>query len=146
MSVLICATVTNNNVPVNGLADDPEITIRRADTQAIVAGPSGMTDQTSGGNYTFLFTPSVADLAYVFEIDADPLASGQVTANERYFGGCFDDKVDEIWRDRGLDPVNNKTITENTPDTDYTELESGDGATITKSVVKAGAVTTIDRS
>ncbi len=146
MSIEICATITNNNVPVNGLADDPEITIRRTDTQAIVAGPAAMTDQTSGGNYTFLFTPTVPDLGYVYEIDADPGDTGQVTAAERYFGGCFDDQVDELWRDRGLDPVVNKTITENTPKTDYTEVEAGDGAPITKSVTKSGGVTTIDRS
>ena len=146
MSIEICVRVTDNSVPANGLADDPEITIVRTDTQAVVAGPAAMTDQGIGGLYSFNYTPTVPDLKYAFNIDADPNVTGQVTAFERFYGGCFDDQLDEVWRDRGLDPVVNKTITENVVGEDYTELEAGDGATITKSVVKAGGVTTINRA
>lgn len=146
MSIRVQVQVTNNSVPVNGLTDDPEITIRRVDSGAIVAGPSAMTDLGGGGGYTFSFTPSVADLAYFFDIDADPNVTGQVTSFERFYGGNFDDRVDELWRDRGLDPATNKTITENTVDTDYTEDEAGQGAQITKAVTKVAAVTTINRS
>lgn len=50
-------------------------------------------------------------------------------------------KLDEIWKDLGLDPAAPKTITENTPGTDYTESVAG----IVKDVTKSGATTTIDR-
>jgi hypothetical protein len=146
MSIEICVRVTNNSAPVNGLADDPEITIVRTDTQAIVAGLAAMVDQGLGGIYTFTYTPTTPDLKYAFNIDADPNVTGQVTAFERFYGGCFDDQLDEVWRDRGLDPAINKTITENTVGEDYTEAELGDGAPITKSVVKAAGVTTINRT
>ena len=93
-----------------------------------------------------MFTPSIAGLDYAADIDADPLATGQVPAGNRYYAAAFDDQQDELWRDFGLDPANNKTVTENTPKTDYTELEAGDGATIQKDLVKVGAVTTVTRT
>ena len=145
MSIRIVAQVTLAGVPVNGLVDDPEITIRRTDTSAIVAGPADMTDNVGGGLYSFLFTPSVAGLAYGFSIDADPNVTGQVNANERFFGGAFDDELDELYRIRGLDAPN-KTVTENVADSDYTEEETGDGADITLDHVKVAGVTTVTRS
>ena len=51
-------------------------------------------------------------------------------------------KLDEIWKDMGLDPDTSKTITENTPGSDYTEAV---GAGIVKDVTKSGAVTTVNR-
>lgn len=51
-------------------------------------------------------------------------------------------KLDEIWKDMGLDPAVPKTITENAPGTDYTESVGA----ITKEVTKSGATTTIDRT
>jgi hypothetical protein len=52
-------------------------------------------------------------------------------------------KLDEIWKDLGLDPASPKTITENTVGTDYTEAV---GAGIVKNVTKSGSLTTIDRT
>jgi hypothetical protein len=51
-------------------------------------------------------------------------------------------KLDEVWRDMGLDAATPKTITENTAGTDYTEAA---GAGIVKDVTKTGAVTTVAR-
>lgn len=146
MSIAITAQVFDGNSPVNGLADDPEITIYRGDTGAVVQAATAMQDLGAGGFYRFVFTPSIAGLDYAADIDADPLATGQVPAGNRYYAAAFDDQQDELWRDFGLDPANNKTVTENTPKTDYTELEAGDGATIQKDLVKVGAVTTVTRT
>jgi hypothetical protein len=52
-------------------------------------------------------------------------------------------KLDEMWKDMGLDSATPKTITENTVGTDYTEAV---GAGIVKNVTKSGSVTTIDRA
>lgn len=52
-----------------------------------------------------------------------------------------DTKLTEIHRDRGLDSVNPKTITENTPDESYDEDATG----IAKEVRKSGSVTTVTR-
>lgn len=146
MSIEVQVQVFDTNGPVNGLADDPEITILRSDTGAVVQAATAMTDLGAGGWYRFTFTPSIAGLGYAAEIDADPLATGQVGNGQRYYGAAFDDQQDEMWRDRGLDPANDKTVTENTPETDYTELEAGAGAAIQKDLVKVGAVTTITRT
>ena len=56
--------------------------------------------------------------------------------------GTEQTKLDEIWKDMGLDAANPKTITENVAGTDYTEAVG----TITKEVTKSGATTTIDRT
>jgi hypothetical protein len=147
MSIAISVQVINGTSgPVNGLADDPEITIRRGDTFAIVAGPANMSDVGAGGFYRFLFTPTVPGLDYLADIDADPNVTGQVPNGNRYYAVSFDDQQDELYRDRGLDPVNVKTTTENTAKTDYTEAVAGGGAPITKQSVKAGNVTTTTRT
>lgn len=146
MTIAVTVQVFNASGPVNGLADDPEITVRRGDTGAVVAGPSNMTDLGGGGFYRFVFTPSIAGLDYAADIDADPNVTGQVPDGNRYYASAFDDELDEVWRDRGLDPGNDKSVTENTAETDYTELEAGAGATIQKDLVKVGAVTTITRT
>lgn len=146
MTIAVTVQVFNASGPINGLADDPEITVRRGDTGAVVAGPSNMTDLGGGGFYRFVFTPSIAGLDYAADIDADPNVTGQVPDGNRYYASAFDDQQDEIWRDRGLDPANDKSVTENTAETDYTELEAGAGATIQKDLVKVGAVTTITRT
>lgn len=145
MSIAINVQVFDSNGPVNGLADDPEIEIIRGDTGAVVQAATGMTDLGVGGWYRFLFTPTVAGLDYAAEIDADPNATGQVGLGQRYYGAAFDDQQDELYRDRGLDPANAKTTTENTPKTDYTESVGG-GAPLSKQSVKVGAVTTTTRT
>ena len=147
MSIEILVQVFDGtNGPINGLADDPEIEIRRSDTGAVVVAATAMTDLGGGGFYRFSFTPTIAGLNYAADIDADPLATLQVPAGNRFYGAGFDDQTDEIWRDRGLDPSNPKTATENTPQEDYTEAVPGGGAGITKQSVKVGAVTTQTRT
>ena len=138
----IAVRLTSSGAPVNGLTDDPEITIQRTDTGAAVVSGSAMTDRTTGGLYTFNFTP-VAGLNYSFIIDADPNVTGQV--DTRYHEGAFDNEINDLWNDHGLNPSVNKTITENTPDTDYDESVAAP-TSIDKSVTVAGAVTTIDRA
>ena len=88
----ISVNLLASNVPVNGLADDPEITIQRLDTGAEVVADSAMTDQTTRGLYTFSFA-SVNGLRYAFLIDADPNASGQVDV--RYWRGAFDLDIEQ---------------------------------------------------
>lgn len=145
MSIDVQTLVTVNGVPTNGLADDPTVTIVRTDTAAIVAGPVDMIDLAVGGLYHFVFTPTVPNLGYQFSIDKDPNATGQVRPGERYAWGGFDDELDELYRVRGLDGPN-KTVDENTPDADYDENEIGNGAPITLSHIKVGAVTTVTRT
>lgn len=146
MTIAITAQVFDASGPVNGLPVDPEITVRRGDTGAIVAGPANMTDLGGGGFYRFVFTPTVAGLDYAADIDADPTVTGQVPNGKRYYAAAFDDQRDELWRDRGLDPNNVKDTTENTPKTDYTEAVPAGGAPISKRSVKVGAVTTTTRT
>lgn len=83
------ALVTNNGAPVTAPADDPEFTVRRTDTGAIVAGPSAASHIGDGvwrGTWT---TVAGAILEYSVFLDADPNATGQVTASERYQVGSF---------------------------------------------------------
>ena len=97
----ISVNVTDKSVPINGLTDDPEITIRRNDTGAIVAGPSAMTDRTADGLYTFNFVET-AGIDYSFLIDADPLATKQVSKAERYYSGFLDGTLTSILEDTGI--------------------------------------------
>jgi hypothetical protein len=48
----------------------------------------------------------------------------------------------DVWKDRGLDPDDDKVITEVTAGTNYTEAATG----ILKTVTKSGSTTTIDRA
>jgi len=147
MSIAITVQVINGaSGPINGLADDPEITIYRGDTAAIVQAATAMQDLGNGGFYRFVFTPTIAGLDYAAEVDADPLASGQVPAGNRFYASAFDDEQDELYRDRGLDPLNPKTTTENTAKLDYTEAVAAGGAPISKQSVKLGTVTTTTRT
>ncbi len=147
MSIAITVQVIDGAAgPINGLADDPEITIIRGDTGAVVQAAIAMTDLVVGGFYRFVYTPTVAGLDYAAEIDADPGATGQVPAGNRYYAVAFDDELDEVYRDRGLDPSFPKTATENTPKLDYTERVPLGGAPITKQSVKVGTVTTQTRT
>ena len=143
----VAVRVTSSGAPVNGLADDPEITIERVDTGAAVVSGSAMTDQGANGLYTFNFTPT-AGLRYSFIIDADPNATGQV--DERYFDGAFDNEVNDVWRDQGLDPTNAKTVDDNgiPDDVDIDEdIAAGGGdPLIHKDVLTVGNVTTITRT
>lgn len=134
----IVVRVMNGNVPAPGLADDPEITIRRTDTGAVVLASGAMTDR-GDGLYTRAFVP-VRGLAYGFVIDADPNVTGQVPSSTRHYDGAFDSELDDIWNDRGLNPSVDKTITENIPGAKYTEAAGA----VTKSITKVGVVTTID--
>jgi hypothetical protein len=145
MSIDVQTQVTVGGVPTNGIADDPEIEIVRTDTGAIVQAAVAMVDLSIGGLYHFVFTPSIANLSYQYSIDKDPNVTNQVQPGERFAWGGFDDELDELYRIRGLDAPN-KTVTENTPDVDYTEAETGDGADITLDHVKVAGVTTVTRS
>ena len=143
----VAVRVTASGLPVNGLTDDPEITINRVDTGAAVVSGSAMTDQGSGGLYTFNFTP-VAGLRYSFIIDADPNVTGQV--DERYFDGAFDNEVNDMWRDQSLDPTNPKTVDDNAipddVDIDEDVAAGGGDPAIHKDVLTVGSVTTITRT
>ncbi len=90
----VSITATNAGVPVNGLTDDPEITIQRSDTGAEVVSDDAMTDRATRGLYTYDFN-LVDGLQYSFTIDADPQATGQVEPEERYFAGSFDLELEE---------------------------------------------------
>ena len=143
----IVLQVKNGGVAVNGLVDDPEITIIRLDTDAVVVNAAAMTDQGAGGLYRFSFTP-VAGLEYSFAIDADPNATDQV--DERNAFGAIDNEQNDIWRDRGLDPAQAKTVDDNNvpgnADIDEDVLASGSSPLIHKDVLTAGDVTTITRT
>ena len=88
----IVASWTNAGVPLVAPANVPEVTIRRIDTQAIVAGPSAMTE-IGEGSFAFTFAP-VATLEYAIVADGDPLAAGQVLTLDRYQYG-FLSGIDE---------------------------------------------------
>lgn len=141
----IVVQVTLNGVPVNGLTDDPEITIRRLDNDAAVVVSAAMSDQGGNGLYKFAYTAGVVGINYSFAIDADPNATGQVDV--RTYGGSFDNEIRDLWNDHGLNPLSNKTITEVTEGEDYDEaVTDAGGPNIAKDVTKAGAVTTLDRT
>lgn len=134
-----------SGVAVNGLADPPELTIVRLDTDAVVLNAQAMTDQAVGGLYRFDFTAGVRGIEYSFFVDADPNATGQV--DDRYYFGSFDNEQRDIWNDRGLNDAGSKTITEVALGTDYDEaVTDARGPNIAKDVTKPGAVTTIDRT
>lgn len=135
----IAVTTMLAGQPVNALADDPEIRIRRLDTGALVITDDPMTDQGGDGLYTFAFAP-VAGLEYSFLIDADPSATGQVDL--RYFDGAFDDRIEDLWDFRGLDPANAKVTEEVTVGEDYDEDVAGKHV----DQVKAGTTTTTTRT
>ena len=145
----IRATITVSGTPTNGLTDDPEITIRRLDTGAAVVTGSPMTDEGADGLYTFDFTP-VAGLLYSFLIDADPNANGNVPSFERYYDGAFDNEVNDMWRDRALDPSFAKTIDDNgvadDADIDEDVAAGGNSPAIHKDVLTVGNVTTATRT
>ena len=143
----ICVRTTLNGLPVNALADPPEITIQRVDTGAAVVTDSAMTDSGVEGLYTFQFTP-VAGLGYCFIVDADPNVTSQV--DRRFLDGSFDNEQNDVWRDRGLDPGSPKTVDDNasTDDEDIDEdvAAGGGDPLIHKDVLTAGTVTTITRT
>lgn len=135
----------SSGVAVNGLVDDPEITILRLDTDAVVVNAQPMSDQGTGGLYKFSFTAGVQGLEYSFSIDADPNVTGQV--DDRNYFGAFDNEIRDIWNDRGLNPSSSKTIVENTVGADYDEaVTDADGPNIAKDTTKVGNTTTIDRT
>lgn len=135
----------NGGVAVNGLTDDPEITILRLDTDAVVVNAAAMSDQGAGGLYKFSFTSGLPGIKYSFSVDADPNVTDQV--DDRNYFGAFDNEVRDIWNDRGLNPTQNKTIVENTAGIDYDEaVTDPDGPNIAKDTTKAGSTTTINRA
>ena len=104
--------VMNGTTPAPGLADDPEITIRRTDTGAAVVSGSAMTD-LGDGLYRFSFTPSGV-LNYGWVVDADPNVTGQVPSQSRHYDGvlsCEGVQLAELWKLLGLDPTDIVTIT-----------------------------------
>lgn len=105
-------------VPINGLGDDPEITIIRLSDLVTVVSGSAMTDVGSLGKYRFQFTGDRGE-RYTASIDADPIATGQVDL--RFFAVSFDREIFDLYRTRGLDPNQPKTTTEITEDLDYDE-------------------------
>lgn len=140
----ITLTATLNAAPVNGLTDDPEISIIRLDTDTVVVTDDAMTDTGALGKYRYSFTP-VAGVRYAALIDADPQATGQTDV--RYHEASFDNELNDVWRDQGLDPANAKTVDDNgvADDADIDEDVAG-GTTIHKDVITAGNVTTITRT
>ncbi|MCP4878344.1 MAG: hypothetical protein GY896_23060 [Gammaproteobacteria bacterium] len=76
-----------SGAPLVAPVDLPEVTVRRIDTQAIVAGPSAMTE-IGEGLFSFLFSPSPT-LEYTISADGDPNVTSQVPAVERYKGGAI---------------------------------------------------------
>ena len=88
----ISVNLLASNVPVNGLTDDPEITIQRLDTDAEVVADAAMTDGMTRGLYRFTFAHDPL-LDYAFLIDADPQNTGQVDV--RYWRGSFDGQVEQ---------------------------------------------------
>lgn len=141
----IVIQTTSGGVPVNGLADPPEITILRIDTDAAVVTASAMSDQAAGGLYKFAFTAGLPGIKYSFEVDADPNVTGQV--DKRTYGGAFDNEIRDLWNDHGLNPSDDKTITEVTEGEDYDEAVTDTGGPdIAKDVTKIGLVTTLNRA
>lgn len=143
MTTIVIQT-TSGGVNVNGLAVVPEITIYRSDTNALVDNAS-MVDTGVGGLYKHVFV-GVAGLEYMYYVDADQIASGQV--DNRIYGGVFDYELHDVWLDRGLNPADPKEIFENTEGSDYDEsaADGVEGPDVDKSVVKVGATTTITRT
>ena len=141
----IAIQTTLNGSPVNGLTDAPEIDIIRLDTDVVVINGAAMSDVAAGGFYKYSFTAGVEGVTYAVSVDADPNATGQV--DNRYYSATFDYEITDLWNDHGLNPAVNKTITENTPQTDYDEaVAPTDAPNIDKSVIKSGSVTTLNRT
>ncbi len=138
----IAVTLTKNGQLVNGLTDDPVITIRRQDTGAAVVTNDPMTDSGADGEYRYTFVPA-AGLDYHFIVDADPNQTNQVDA--RYFDGSFNNELNDIWNDRGLNPTTPKTITENLIGEDYDSAVASP-TPVNKDITKVNNVTTIDRT
>lgn len=91
----IFATISNAGVPVNGLTDPPEIRIRDG-ANVVVQAFTAMTDMGADGKHTFAFViPDTAE-SYTFIVDADPLVSGQVPADDRYYQGSFPGEADIV--------------------------------------------------
>lgn len=89
----IVAHIFASGVPQNGLAQAPQVQIRRTDTGAIVQAFTAMVDQGADGLYTFAFSPAVV-LSYAFIVDADPTVTLQVPAGDRYYVGSFGGEID----------------------------------------------------
>lgn len=90
-TVRIRVTIASSAVPVNGLVDDPEITIRNAATGAVTQAATAMTDRGADGLYTFDYTFAKTDGdTFSFLIDADPNATTQVAAADRYYDGALE--------------------------------------------------------
>lgn len=143
----IVIQTTLNGVIVNGLADPPEISIFRVSDNNLEVNAAAMSDVTECGLYKFSFTTGSPGERFMFCVDADPSATGQVDA--RNYGGSFDNEVSDIWRDRGLDPADAKTVDDNgvADDADIDEdVAAGSGPVIHKDVLTAGDVTTITRT
>lgn len=132
---------TAAGVPATGLANVPTMRVRRLDTNALELTDVAMTE-VGDGVYKLLHTPAVQGIEYSYRADGDPTAISQVPATIRFQSGQADNKLREVWGARGADPSFPKTMTENTPKEDYTELV--DGMQIDH--VKAGAVTTSTRT
>ena len=146
MSDIVIQT-KSGGVAVNGLTDPPEITILRLDTDAVVVNAAAMSDQGAGGLYKFAFTPT-AGLQYSFSIDADPNATDQV--DDRNYFGAIDNEQNDVWRDRGLDPSNPKTVDDNgiadDADIDEDVAAGTNDPLIHKDTLTVGNVTTITRT
>jgi hypothetical protein len=136
-----------NGVAVNGLTDDPEITIVRLDTDVVVVNGSVMSDVGVGGLYKFKFgNLAVIGVHYAFFVDADPNGNGQT--DQRYYAGSFDFEIHDLWIDHGLNVFDPAMLFENVEGSDYDQTNSdgnGDGPDVDKSIVKVGATTTTTR-
>jgi len=135
----LTAFVTNAGVPLVAPVTAPTIEVRRNDTQAIVQAAIAMTDQ-GNGLWTFTFAIAVTTVDYTFQVDADPLAAGQVTSRERFLGGSFGGDVDLIDSRIDADISSRNAVTPLAAATDQAEHDATQAA-IAAQVVPLDAAT-----
>lgn len=128
------------DTPAVGLADTPEIRIRRLDTDALVVTDDTMTE-TGDGWYKYIYTTPVEGVSFSARADGDPNVTGQVLTGSRYQTDSGDNFAGEVWQNEGLDPANPKVINVNS-DVDMDE----DVDQIHKDSVTAGTTTTQTRT
>lgn len=137
--------ITLNGLPVNGVTDDPEISIVRLSDDVEVVSDTAMLDTGARGLYKFNYSAGAPGERFAYAVDADPNATGQVDV--RTLAGVMDNEIRDLWNDHGLNPASDKTIAEVTEGASYDEaVTDADGPNIAKDVDKAGATTTLDRS
>ena len=129
MTTDIVAFVTNNDAPLTSPTDEPTIRIRRLDTGALVVTDQDMTE-IGDGLWSYSFDESSL-LTYGVRVDADPAASSQVTAAERYYSAI-------VGPDLARKVLLNKAVTsEDTPGVGQKTVDfyNDDQTTVIESIV-----------